>query len=193
MHYSVLVLTEKLPTKEELDKILSPYNDEELDKIDSLLTQQERIEKFPFNWDYYQIGGRYGGNIKYKIKDDDYKFYNHNLNHIKFISALFDKLRDNYKDRMSFFEGKLEECDFIQYLGIHDNIIYCDGTYIKNIENIEKLKDFGCYIIDKNKNVFFREAWNGSEFIKNKNYSNELSKILEEQSDCFLTIIDIHD
>lgn len=190
MHYSLLVLTEKLPTKKDLDKILAPYNDDKLydEKNDTTLvdtlTSEEMLSKFPFTWDWYQIGGRYGGNIKYKMDADDYKYYNHNLNHKKFISTFFDNLQK--KD--TFFD----ECNYAQYLGTHDNIIYCDGAYIKSIKNIKALKDFGCYIIDKNKKVFYREAWNGNEFIKNKNYSNELVKILDEQGDCFLTILDIH-
>lgn len=180
MHYCIHLITKELPTEEEISKIMKPYNDDMV----------EDYNDCPFSWDYWVIGGRYGGGIKLRINEEDeeyrWQFCSHKPREGKlFYSSILKQIR------YSFPELRNSEEDWYQYLGYLDNCLYVDGAKIKDILN---LKDLGCYIcIDVNQNVIVRETWDGEHFITNQSFDEEYKRILEESKDYFLTILDVHD
>lgn len=188
MHCCLLLLTEKIPTKKELKKIMKPYYEGNIDY------DNDDLKKYPFTWDWWQIGGRYGGLIKYKLEKEDYVYLNHNLNNVKILSGLFDKLNENYRTNvMSMFNDKvIEETDFVNYLGYTDKILYCDGAYLNKCD-IGDLAGYYCLDAVNNK-VIWRKKWDGETWLKNDNYDNELQIILNNgrEKGYFLTVIDIH-
>lgn len=205
MHYCLVLVTKDLPTDEHIGKVLEKFDNKKLYEevsdgvtlFDTLTTEEKKL-RYPFSYDYWQVGGRYGGYIKYKLQEDDYKFYNHNINMKKVRSKLYDKLQENYKDRIAMVFGyEVDECDFVNYLGLHDKFLYCDGAKISQIQNIEEIKnDFGCYIYDAvNDIAYAREYWVGGEegWQKNEDYQRQMREIIENNADGFLTIIDLHD
>ena len=69
MHYCVHLLTKELPTEEDIEKILAPYNDEVVYGNDD--DENAEIIYPEFTWDWYQIGGRYKADLKLKVDLDD--------------------------------------------------------------------------------------------------------------------------
>ena len=71
MHYCVLLITKELPSESKIEKILQPYNHEDI-KYDE--ETGELLTPLPiFTYDWFQIGGRYTGSLKLKIdKNDEY-------------------------------------------------------------------------------------------------------------------------
>lgn len=208
MHYCLTLITKELPSEEELYSVLKKFNDEELYKdiedengnitcLADTMTKEEIMEKYPFTWDWWQVGGRYGGHIKYKMQEEDYKYYNHNICNKKYKSEFFDDLQKHYQDRWkrNLKTNELDECDFVQYLGFNDDIIYCDGAKISDIQNIDHIKDdFGYCIYDSiNDIAYARKVWNGDTYIETENYQEKVKNIIENNADGFLTIIDLHD
>lgn len=109
MHYCALLITKELPTKNEISEIMKPYYegnakyDEETD---------ERIGEYPvFEWDWYQIGGRYNGSLKLKIDEED-TYYNwkylakEDRNGRQFHSFLLSKLKEYRKNQFVYLEEK---------------------------------------------------------------------------------------
>ena len=208
MHYCLILITKELPNEEDINKVLSRFNSEELYKdikdengnitcLANTMTKEERFEKYPFTWDWWQVGGRYGGNIKYKMQEDDYKFYNHNICNKKYKSKFFENMQKYYQRPLGrdLRTNEIDECDFISYLGYNDYFIYCDGAKISDIQNIEHIKDdFGFCIYDSINDVgYAREVYVGGGFVKTENYQDKVRNIIENNKDSFLTIIDLHD
>lgn len=180
MHYCVHLITRELPTEEEISKIMKPYNNDMVEDYGDV----------PFSWDYWVIGGRYGGRIKLRIDEEDeeyrWQFYSQEPREGRlFYSSILKQIR------YSFPGLRNSEEYWYQYLGYQDKYLYVDGARIKDILNFE---DLGCFIcIDINQNVIARETWNGENFITNQSFDAEYKRILEESKDYFLTILDIHD
>lgn len=170
MHYKGHLVTKKIPTENEISEILEKYR-EDLDKI------QE------FAWDWYQIGGRYGGKIKIKFdyKNEDDMFLFKKRNHKYFISNILDETEEKGKP--------YEELDYLMYMGMYDNLLYVDGGYYNDMIDFEI---DNCYlVIDDNETLYVREKWNGEDFIKQNDFDDKVKKI--DLKDKFITIIDFHD
>ena len=194
MHYCCLLITKEIPTKEDIDKIMEPYKEcDEMYEKKEKMSGEEISKAYPFTWDYYLIGGRYGGYIKYKFEGDDYKFYNHNLNHKKILSKLFDDLNKNYQDRLAKLleKNEVDEAEFVEYLGYRDKFIYCDGSYISKCDLPADLRGYVCIDSIRNK-VYAREVWNGSEWIKDKDYDNKVAQTIQNSQEGFITVLDFH-
>ena len=187
MHYCIHLFTKELPTKEKINDILRPFNDESVN-YDGL----EPAEYPAFTWDYFLIGGRYGGALKLKIqtdRDDEYqwRFLLRTENHREgrlFHSSLLSKIRERFIDYESSEES------WFRYMG-DGSFIYCDGAKIKDLVDTETL---GCYgFVDIDGTAYAREQWTGNDFIKHEDFDERYQKTLNERSDCFLTVLDIHD
>ena len=196
MHYAVILITKTILDNNKIKKTIQKFNEEDLFREDEdgkclaeKLSREEYIKRYPFSWDSFTIGGRYGGHVKYKMQDDDYAYYGCNLNGKTIKSGLFDNMKKHYKD----FFGEFNETDCVRYIGFNDEFIYCDGAEISKIENIDKFKDFGCYVYDAINDVAYgRELWNGNEWIENNKYPEQLKTIIENNKNAFLTVLDIH-
>ena len=190
MYYSALLFTEELPSKKEISKIMQPYcySNAEYDKNDM------RITPHPvFEWDWYQIGGRYNGELKLKVDmDDDYYKWRYCLreseerNNRLFYSYLLSEMKEFANGSIMYGEE-----DFFASMGMRDGYIYVDGARVDDLLNFEELD---CYIcIDVDGNAIARSSWNGEDFVEDKNFDEKLAKIKKESQGMFVTVLDIHD
>lgn len=172
MHYKGHLVTKKLPTDDEISKILEKYR-EDLDK------EQE------FAWDWFQIGGRYGGKIKINFNPDDNEdnwccFRDRNNKY--FISQAINELKEKIKPYY-------DELEWLKYMGLREKVLYVDGAFYKDMINFD-LSD--CFVvIDDEENLYVRQQWKNHEWIENKQFDDKVSKI--DLKDKFITIIDFHD
>ena len=185
MHYCIAVITKTFPTDSLLNTIMSPYNEEDFYEKD----EHENLPYPTFMWDWWQIGGRYAGEIKLKINEDDseynWGFYVKESRAGKlFRSFLLEKMQ---KANIKFYS----EEDYFTSMGYRDGFLYVDGAKIKDIQNIEELNCFS--FIDKNGNAFTRSYYNRGEFIKNFNFDEQFQNALKDSQDCYIIFLDIHD
>lgn len=190
MHYCLYLFTKKLPSNNKILEIMKPYDEEDFEyDVDG-----EIIGGYPvFSWDWYQIGGRYKGDLKLKVDKND-KYYHWEYyareprNNRLFISSVLTTMKESIKPEWMF-----KEEDYFSVMGMKDGILYVDGARCCDIKNYE---DLDCYIcIDDIDNlVIARDTWNGNSFVKNEKFDDKLHSILENRKDDgFLTVIDIHD
>ena len=149
----------------------------------------ENEERPEFLYDFYLIGGRYCGRLKLAMRDHDeiYKWEYYSIKEPRegrlFHCTLLKDIRKHFPPY------KLEE-DFYPYLG-DGTFINVDGAKISDILNVNDLSCFG--FITPDGKACVREHWDGHDFIENANYDTEYKKALSDYSDCFLTVLDIHD
>lgn len=171
MHFKGFIVTKEIPTEEKISNMLQPYyygNDDA-----------------GFSWDWYQIGGRFGGEIKIKFnpnENEDNWYVCHDRNNKYFISQAINELKKNIKQ---FYD----ELDWLIYMGLRENILYVDGGYYNDMIDFD-ITD--CYlVIDDDENLYLKESWNGNEWKTNDNFDEQIKKI--DLKDKFITIIDFHD
>lgn len=170
MHYKGHLITDKLPTNDTIRKILGKYSEYE-----------SGLKIFEYDW--YAIGGRYGGKIKIKFNpeenEDNYYLFQHRNNKY-FISNLINNLDNN--------PLKYDELDLLKYMGLNDNILYVDGGYYKDMINFEL---DNCYVVITESEAIPREIWNGDNWIDNEDFDKKISKLSLDNR--FITVIDFHD
>lgn len=197
MHYCIHLITKELPSEEQIEEILKPFNDETVygkspandDDWDEYI---KTIEYPAFMYDYFVIGGRYGGALKLKIQfeeDDEYmwKYLSRPGEEREgrlFLSSLLHLIREKFERYIG------SEDRWIGYLG-DLTFVYVDGAKLKDIINKDELECYG--FVDVDGTAYVRTHWNGKEHIDNPDFDNQYKKALEERSDCFLTVLDIHD
>lgn len=170
MHCKGYIITKDLPTNEKLTEILEKYRETE--------------ETKKFEWDWYQIGGVYGGEIKINFnpeENEDEYFMFKDRNNKYFISQILNKLKENS-------DSYYDELDYLIYMGLRENILYVDGAYYNDIINFDITN---CYVvIDEEENLYVREYWNGNDWITDEKFDEKVSKI--NLKDKFITTIDFH-
>lgn len=167
MHFKGHIITKKIPTQEEIEKILEPY-----------YYDQNNV----FDWDWYQIGGRFGGKIKINFdpesnEDDWYSFRDRNYKY--FICGMLDDLKETVK----FYD----ELNYLKYMGLRENVLYVDGAYYKDMINFE-IDD--CYVVIDEDKLYVRETWDGDNWVQDVNFDDKVKKI--DLTNKFITIIDFH-
>lgn len=171
MHFKGYIITKEIPTEEKLEKILEPY-------------YYENDKESLISWDWWQIGGRFGGKIKIKFDpntNEDNWYCFHDRNHKYFICSMLDKIKENLK----FYE----ELDILQYMGLSEHTLYVDGGYYNDMIDFD-ITD--CYmVIDDEEKLYLAESWNGTDFKQNDEYEKQLKQI--DLKDKFITIIDFHE
>lgn len=187
MHYCCLVITKDFPTNEVIEKVLRPFNDEEFFGK----PEGERVRP-AFTWDWYLLGGRYGGSIKLKIDKDDEKYkwryiINEPRNGRLFRSTLLDTLA-HYRQR-TWDIAYYENYDF-DYMGFGDGFLYVDAALADDIQNISEI-DCYCFV-DQDGNAFARDYYNG-EWATNTEFDAQLSKAKENCTGCYICVVDLHD
>ena len=188
MHYCCMVFTKEFPTQSVLEKVLKPFNSEDV------YEQPEETRVYPaFTWDWWQVGGRYNGRLKLKVEENSEKYrWNYYerepRNGRLFRSALLDKMGEWAKTApLSFFR----EEEWFGTMGSQDGFIRVDGAFCADIIN---LQEKSCYCaVDCNGNGFSRESWDGNNWNKNDDFDSQLEKIKSECSDCCVCIVDLHD
>lgn len=184
MHYKLLVFTRELPTNEEIEDLMMPYNEEifwnNFDDEGHFLGVGKQPERPVFTWDWYQIGGRYSGQITAEVSTiDDLGIQIRNINRKEVISRLFE--------RYEF------EHDCYGYIRVGERCIKCDGAYVPKIKNDNA---FGCYaFIGMDGKARARETWNGNDFIPDREFEYwlDISRKVALDENAFVTVIDFHD
>lgn len=169
MHYKGYIITKELPTEEKLADILEKYREDE--------------ETKEFEWDWWQIGGRYGGKIKINFNPDtneDGWYCFRNRNNKYFISEALNELKEVIEHYY--------ELDWLKYMGLRENVLYVDGGYYNDMIDFDITNC--CLVIDDKENLYLRESWNGNNWITNDNFDDKVKEI--ELNDKFITIIDFH-
>ena len=174
MHYKGHIITKKIPTKKEIEKILIKYKE-----------GRKSSEKLDFKWDWYQVGGRYGGKINIHfnlIENEDKNFLFHTRNYKYFIIDILEKI----KSRNQYYE----ELEYLQYMGLNDNILHVDGGYYNDTIDFDITNCFA--VIDPDGNLYRRELWDKEqqEWLVNSDFDEEVKMI--DLKDKFITIIDFH-
>ena len=196
MHYCVVVITKEFPTDDVLSKALAPFdenafyeNREDEDEIPE--------EEYPvFLWDWWIVGGRYGGIIKLKIdKDDDeyrWMFYEKEPRAGRlFRSAMCETLDKGKKGNLVFH---LAEDEYRGYMGSDEGFIRVDGCKVKDVIDFEEtVVNHGFCFIGKDGEIFARESWNGKDFIKDEHYEEKVKEAIKDVKDCYVTYVDCHD
>lgn len=187
MHYCCLIFTKEFPTDEVLEKVLKPFNSE--DFYDQ--PEEQRVRP-AFTWDWYVVGGRYGGEIKLKVDRDDKKYkwsyiIDEPRNGRLFRSALLDTLA-HYR-RRTWDIAYRENYDF-DYMGFADGFLYVDAALADDIQNISEM---GCHcFVDQNGNAFARAYYN-EEWETNQEFDTQLSNAKANCSGCYICVVDLHD
>ena len=193
MHYCVLLITKELPSESEIAEIMKPY-DESTAEYDE--ETEERIGAYPvFEWDWYQIGGRYKGSLKLSVERDR-EYYNfgyysrEDRNKRLFYSSLLSDMKE-FVEMGSMPSWKYSEEDYFNSMGYRDGYLYVDGARVDDLLNFNEVE---CYIcIDVDGNAIARETWNGSTFVTDEKFDEKLAEIKKNSKGCFVTVLDIHD
>lgn len=189
MHYCCMVFTKEFPSQAVLEKVLKPFNSEEV------YGQPEENIVYPaFTWDWWQVGGRYEGKLKLKVEESDEKYrWNYYENNPRngrlFRSALLDEMKKGAKAAAPYL--LFHEEDWFGTMGLRDGFIRVDGALCSDIIN---LYEESCYCaVECNGEAFSRASWDGHNWNQNDDFDNQLKKIKDECSDCYVCIVDLHD
>lgn len=191
MHYCVFVYTKEFPSDNVIEKVLKPYRYKEGGYEDG--------EKRPlFTWDWWQVGGRYGGKFKLDITDsarkEKYKileYTRYRRSGTIFRSAYLEKTTYGFDE---FCRDKLEEVYAIQYCGMRDGYIYVDGAWANDIKNLMDEADNCWAVIDTDGAAIAREHWNGTEWKDDDQFADKAMAIAtKNKADTFVTVVDILD
>lgn len=169
MHGAALLFTNEIPTDEDIIEIMEPY------------AEWSRDTSSVFYWDEWSIGGRYSGEIHSKVstirKDGDNVYVSiERCNRKEIRSLLFDTF-----EKVSLLP--VQEHRIYGYLLEPDGSIRCDGAYIRNITNRDKIN---CYIcMDKNA-AYCRDTTEIFDEVVQRFFDQYLEK------DGFVTKLDIH-
>lgn len=171
MHSCGYIITDKIPTKEEITNIMEPYN-------------EEKHENLEFAWDWYQIGGRYGGELKIKFNPDEnedgwYSFRERNYKY--FISGELEKIKRDIK--------YYDELEHLIYMGLREKILYVDGAYYEDIIDFDITNT--CFVIDSNRKLYSRELWINDSWVTDKQFDEKVKRL--DLNNKFITVIDMHD
>lgn len=191
MHYPIYVFTKEFPTDEVIEKVLAPYNDD----ADPDLYTYPGVRP-DIRWDWFGIGGRYGGFLKIRCDKDYDEFY-------QWMSLIGERragrlFRSNLLENYSTAFGKrvtgYDEVYAFLYCGYRDGYIFADGAKISDLVNFDELTHMGYgYIDPANNEDSSREYFINGEFVKNERYDEQLAVAMERNKDGYLTVVDIHD
>ena len=186
MHYCLALFTKELPSKSQIDNLMKKYNSEDIYSDDD-----KKIDYPQFTWDWYQIGGRYSGQIKLRVDENNEEYrwrycVRNRRNGRLFWSYLLNNMEEFSKKSFMYSEE-----DYFASMGYRDGFLYVDGAKISDIMNIDKI---GCFtFMNADGEAYSREWWNGSDFVENNDFEERLKAEIEKSKDMFLTIIDYHD
>ena len=189
MHYCCYVITRVFPSDDAIGEMLEPFHEEHEDRGEG--------ERPPFEWDWWEVGGRYNGKFKLKVDKDDEQVY-------QWKYALPTPRAGRLFRSYALEEGRAaalstkpafmyEEEKFLNSMGMREGFIYCDGAPMADIINIEE-QAVECYcLVDADGAGYSREHWNGEDWVVNDQFDEQCRKIVSERKDCYITVVDLHD
>ena len=176
-----------MPSEEKIAEIMHPYYEGNAEYDEET---EKRLNPYPvFEWDWYQIGGRYNGSLKLSVERFGY-YSREDRNKRLFYSSLLSDMKE-FAEMGNAPSWKYSEEDYFNSMGYRDGYLYVDGARVDDIINFEEQN---CYIcIDVDGNAIARETWNGKELIKDEQFDEKLAEIKRNSKGMFLTVLDIHD
>lgn len=195
MHTCYLIITEEFPTNDVINEKIRPYNEDEFyARFEGEI--HDDVKRPDFLWDYWVVGGRYGGLIKLKIDKDDeeyrWMFYEKEPRAGRLFRSAMCETLDKGKTGGLMFH--LAEDEYRGYMGSDEGFIRVDGCKVKDVVDFEKtIIETGYGVIGKNGEVITREYWDGKHFSDNEKYEEQLREITKDVQDCYITVIDTHD
>lgn len=198
MHYCIVVITKEFPTDDVLYKALSPFNEDDFyDKFED--SDEIPREEYPaFLWDWYQVGGRYGGVLKLKI-DYENEEYGWNYYAKKDATRAGRLFRSNMCEEIDMLNKKAPyfiptEDKYREYMGSIDGYIRVDGCKVKDAIDFEETvtnNSFG--FIGKDGEAYARDSWDGHDCIKDEQYEEKVKEAIKDVQDCYVTYVDCHE
>lgn len=198
MHYCIHVFTKEFPTMGMLNDIMDPYNEEEFYRLayDEDGNERGDIERPDILWDYWVIGGRYGGklHLKYNYDADDeyewkyYSFKKGPRNGRLFHCSLLYRLAESHS------QISHPEEDYFCYIG-GDGYLNVDGAKLKDIINIDDISCYGYIDTDGKVHTQERFDYDKREFIENPSFYTDYHRCkMQCMSDRgYVTVLDIHE
>ena len=184
MHYCCLVFTDEFPSDQVITEKLAPFNDE------VYYSANDGRPRPMILYDWWQVGGRYSGQIKLTInEDDDFYQWSYILSKPRAGRIFRSKLLEDFsKKEVSF---RFYEDELYLSMGYRDGYILVDGAKIRDIGNVDGI---GCYcFVDEKNEAHAREYFYGNEFNNVPTFDVELKKAFERNKDGYLCVVDIHD
>lgn len=178
MHYCLMLFTKDCPTKDCIEKLMSPYDCE---------NNQDGNPIPQFTWDWYEIGGIYNGQIKLKVDKDSEKY---NWKHIDIKGRNGTLFWSHLLSNIKRFDPFFSEEHYYKSLGFRDNFLYVDGAFVEDILNFNELNCFA--FMTEDGQVYSRGWRNGRTIVNNDDFKEKLEIQKEKSKDLFITIIDCH-
>lgn len=191
MHYCIHAYTKEFPTDDVIERILSPYNEVDYYKAD------ENTPRPLFLWDWWQLGGRYGGRLKLIATKETHSRYEWVFRARErragrlYRSDLLEKCARGTQDPYNRYQKNEEEV--FPYLGILGGTIRIDGGWLPDIENRGEIADDCWGIVTDDGTAIVRDVWNGEKFEETPDFDARARLVMERcENDHYLTVIDIH-
>lgn len=187
MHFCILVITKEFPSDEVLKNQLKPfYEDDYYQELEA----EANVDRPVFQWDYFKLGGRYGGRLKIDISGEnsvkyDLQYYARQKRSGRLFRAAILEAYDF--DDVSF--GKPNEINALCYMGLWDDVIFADAAPIQDCKAIPD--GFGIVLPDGA--AYARRVWSGDSWDDDPEFDNRRAAALEAHKDCWVSVVDIHD
>lgn len=200
MHYCCHLYTKEFPTDGVIENAMAPYYEE---RYYEERETDESISRPVILYDYYIVGGRYGGVLKLDWTKEKYKphcFLPYKRAGRLFRSAYLERTAYGtleWTDWLKVRDNKLEELYAMQYCGAKEGSdgMRVDGALICDLTNFNEIAD-ACYcVIDTDGKAYARETFDRDNWVDTPNFDETVKAIVEKnrENDCYLTVIDIHD
>ena len=187
MHYCCLVFTNEFPTDDVIAKKMEPFYEE------NFYDKDDHKESPTFLWDWYQVGGRYGGRLKMKIDygNDEYEWKycaKEPRSGRLFRSKLLEDIRENLNkigDGWRFSEERILPYCYDESVDCY-NVDGCETELLFNTYDI-----YGYIMIRCDGTAETRNYWDGNQIIENLYYETQVDEEFNKAK--YICVIDAHD
>ena len=196
MHYCCHLFTRVFPTDDVIAAAMASFNSEEYYKRSET---DESVQRPVFTWDYWIVGGRYGGQLKLDSSLEKYEpgcFSRTRRAGQLFRNALLERATFEIMELppRDLYGHMMEEVYALRYCGGHENALRVDGALMRDLTNLEEIADQCFCAVDVDGTAYARDIFDGEHFIDNPNFDGIVKEITEKnRNDCYLTVIDLHD
>lgn len=181
MKYCTWLITEKLPTEEEITNIFSSLIKDK-SAFEDYFTDISRI---------YKIGGVFNSLLKLKVDKSD-SFYDWENPKIKERNGkMFHNRSLSIVKEVVASEESYQEENYYEAIGYNQGFLCVDGAKIKDILNLNEAQQHCELCIDVDKNVIARKGWNNVEWLINEDFDRQLEEILNQRKEMFITVLDL--
>lgn len=183
MHYCIKLFTKQFPTDKIITNYLAPYYEEDF------YSDEDENKEYPqLLWDWWSLGGRYSGELKLDIKNEDgdkkWKYMAERVN-VFYRSKLMESLKKNER----FFD----ESEYYTELGYYEGYLRVDGAKISDLipGSMDEPDCFGFIRSDGTAYARYYHTYGG--IIDNNNFDKVYRAYVKTHPDEYVVIIDMHD